>query len=128
MKIVIATLVVLVICSIWIILWATKSKPIIIEPLKNDTVSYGAFKQQYFANKNSKIIPKFIFRTFKYHKPEFNFVLNNAIEMNPGFIQIYFSDDDCRDFISTFYPIYLNAFDMITPGAFKADLFRLIIL
>ena len=60
MKIVIATLVVLVICSIWIILWATKSKPIIIEPLKNDTVSYGAFKQQYFANKNSKIIPKFI--------------------------------------------------------------------
>lgn len=128
MKIVIATLVVLVICSIWIILWATKSKPIIIEQLSDNILSYGAFKQQYFANKNSKIIPKFIFRTFKYHKPEFNFVLNNAIEMNPGFIQIYFSDDDCRDFISTFYPIYLNAFDMITPGAFKADLFRLIIL
>jgi len=41
----------------------------------------------------------------------------------------FYTDDDCRKFIEKFYPKrFVDAYDAIIPGAFKADFFRLLVL
>lgn len=41
----------------------------------------------------------------------------------------FYNDDDARNFLQTHFPIeVLEAFDILIPGAFKADLFRYCVL
>jgi len=47
---------------------------------------------------------------------------------NPEYQQVYFSDSDCRSFISDFFSDYLPEYDCLRPGAYKADLFRILLL
>ena len=46
--------------------------------------------------------------------------------MNPEYKYEFFDDSDCREFIKTNFEIdVLDSFDLLNPGAYKADLFRL---
>ena len=50
-------------------------------------------------------------------------------EQNPEFTFYLFDDNDCREFIQTYFDnSIIDAFDKLIPGAYKADLFRYCIL
>lgn len=95
------------------------------------TLSYNEFKHTYTPNYN-KVIPKLVFRTgpFKLNKlPSIiQTHLDGIIKNNPQYTQVYFDDDDCRDFIKEFFPQYLPEYDILIPTAFKADLWRLLVI
>ena len=49
--------------------------------------------------------------------------------MNPEYDYYFYDDPACRAYIKTHYPAnYLTAYEMILPGAYKADLFRYLVL
>jgi mannosyltransferase OCH1-like enzyme len=49
--------------------------------------------------------------------------------MNPEYNYAFYDDNDCRAYISQHYsPDYLKAYDMVIPGAYKADVFRYLVL
>lgn len=49
--------------------------------------------------------------------------------MNPEYNYHFYTDRDCRNYIQQHYPAdYLKAYDMIIPGAYKADVFRYLLL
>lgn len=79
-------------------------------------------------------IPRILFRT--YIKP-FTDLPKEAIDAlkssssTPGsdpYHVLYFSDEDCRQFIREHCAEYLADFDVLVPGAYRADLWRLIAL
>jgi len=67
---------------------------------------------------------------FKYTKlpVEFKNVLENAVTINPGYIQIYLDHDDCEMFIEEFFPDYASFYHSVIPGAFRSDICRLLLL
>ena len=73
-------------------------------------------------------IPKVIIQTAR--DTEYKSILHhNAqhtfLELNPEYEYRFFDDTDCREFIKqNFEEEVLDTFDMLYPGAFKADLFR----
>lgn len=77
-------------------------------------------------------ITPFIFRTFEdeyrdlHHK--FKEILNISITKNPEFICIYYSESARLHFIKKYFPDYLNYYKTLIPGAYRADLWRLLIL
>jgi hypothetical protein len=99
--------------------------------LHNKTLSYNEFKNKYIATKN-KVIPKIIFRTGPFKLDQLPYViqlhLDKVIKNNPDYIQVYFDDNDCRNFIKEFFPQYLPEYDVLIPTAFKADLWRLLVM
>lgn len=73
-------------------------------------------------------IPKIIIQTSKDDKYK-SLLHYNAqktfLELNPEYEYRFFDDNDCREFIKNNFPEdVLNSFDILYPGAFKADLFR----
>eukprot|EP00977_Amphora_coffeiformis_P024840 scaffold17318_cov169-Amphora_coffeaeformis.AAC.7 len=55
--------------------------------------------------------------------------LQNSWKAMPGWEYRFYTDDDARGYIETHYPnLFVNAYDALIPGAFKADLFRLLVL
>jgi mannosyltransferase OCH1-like enzyme len=82
-------------------------------------------KKELYSN---TIIPKIIFQTTS-NKDIHNLQLYNSIltyiELNPDYDYKLFDDYEMRLFIkSNFEKNVLTAYDMLIPGAFKADLFR----
>lgn len=70
-----------------------------------------------------QLIPKIIIQTSE------TFITNNAMESlkdyNPEYEYRFFSDVQRREFLKkTFSKKIIDAYDMLVPGAFKADLFR----
>ena len=49
-------------------------------------------------------------------------------KQNPEFKFHLFDDKLCRDFLQTYFPYAVEAFDKLIPGAYKADLWRLCVL
>ena len=90
-------------------------------------LSYGEFK----AN-NGKFIPHTIFRTSAVSKDklsvEVRHVLQDNKETNPEYLQVYFDDEDIFKFVQKEFQECLRAYKALVPGAYKADLFRLLIL
>jgi mannosyltransferase OCH1-like enzyme len=73
-------------------------------------------------------IPKVIIQTSENNECK-NILQNNAmmtfIELNPEYEYKFFNNIDRRQFIKTFYDLsVVEAYDILVPGAFKADLFR----
>ena len=73
-------------------------------------------------------IPKTIIQTSK-TKDISNIIQYNSVEsfkiLNPEYKYCFFDDADCRQFIKEhFDKNVVEAYDMLIPGAFKADLFR----
>ena len=81
---------------------------------------------------NNKIIPKYIFRTFDLELPylpkEFHFIMRNTKLLNTNYIQIYYNFNDRKLFIEKYYPEYYPYYLQIVPGAYQADIFRILIL
>lgn len=96
-------------------------------------MNYSQFKkwynnQQFDSNKIPKILYKTSFQSKEELPIEIINIMYDTFKNNPEFIQVYFSDEDCLQFITEYYPEYLHAYDIIIPGAFKADLFRILLL
>lgn len=73
-------------------------------------------------------IPKIIFQTHKSNEIN-NILAINSIysfqELNPDYEYLFFDNIQCREFIKThFNQEYLYYYDILYPGAFKADFFR----
>lgn len=97
------------------------------------TLTYLEYRERtdMFTN-TPKAIPKVIFRTgpftLDHVRTDVLEYLDNAVQVNPGFTQVYFSDKDCIDFVKDVFPQYLQDYKCIIPGAFKADVWRLMVL
>lgn len=82
-------------------------------------------------SRNDSLIPKKIFQTWKsrYVSPAIYQHLQQVIANNPDYDYYFFGDDECRAYLSQYYSLeYLQAFDDLIPGAFKADFWRYAIL
>lgn len=77
-------------------------------------------------------IPKQIFLTHKVEYDDLPQVMKENIEntkrLNPGYEIRYYSDSDAEKFIREHFPEYLDDFRVLVPGAYKADLLRLLLL
>lgn len=70
------------------------------------------------------MIPHTIIQTGK-SRNDMNMYSHEWKEKNSNYIYSFFDDEDCREFIRTYFDQdTLQAFDILIPGAFKADLFR----
>ena len=80
----------------------------------------------------SEKIPKLIFKTGKWELNDLpKEILNILIDLentNPFHKLIYFSDSDCIRFIEDFYPEHKTLYNKLIPTAYKADLFRYLLL
>tara|TARA_B100000963_G_scaffold334807_1_gene328340 strand:+ start:205 stop:999 length:795 start_codon:yes stop_codon:yes gene_type:complete len=91
-----------------------------------------------FIKKHNKVnifveeIPKIIFRTGKWKLENIPDVVmdiyEKCMETNPNHDFVYFDDDNCVTFIKEFYPEYLPHYEKLIPTAYKADLFRYLLL
>ncbi len=76
----------------------------------------------YFQN-----IPKVIIQTARSNDMtlgKYNSI-QTILELNPEYEYHFFDDQDCRKFIKENFNLsILNAYDVLIPGAYKADLFR----
>lgn len=59
---------------------------------------------------------------------EFRSAIDHSAALNPGYRQVYFDDSDVERFIIDHFPEHLDRYHSLIPGAFKADLFRLLLL
>lgn len=80
---------------------------------------------------NKKVIPSHVYQTWstkdvpKYMKK----TIDHNKEQNPDFTFHLYDDNECRDFIKQHYNAdVLGAYDVLKPGAYKADLWRYCIL
>lgn len=77
-------------------------------------------------------IPKCIYQTYSsnnYHNSAHYNCVQNLLEFNPDFDYYFFNDIDCRAFIFKNYnDEILNAYDTLYPAAYKADLFRYLLI
>jgi mannosyltransferase OCH1-like enzyme len=70
------------------------------------------------------------------HQTYFNTKLNTTMfqacmtihYMNPEYDYHFYDDVDCKEYIQRHYPEYVNAYQLLVPGAYKADLFRYLLL
>lgn len=100
---------------------------IILYLLISKKINYNIIKT-YNNNIPNTNIPKNIYMCFK-HKNIPDKVINNWKKLNPGYNIYLFNDDECIDFLRTYYSQeYANFFKKIPHGAIKADFWRLCVL
>ena len=84
-------------------------------------------KKKKIIDNNKQLIPKIIIQTYRYSivKDE---IYNSSISWllcNPEYRYEFYDDKRCIEFITKYFEEdVLNAFNNLTPGAYKADLFR----
>jgi len=80
----------------------------------------------------SKAIPKYVFRTCSFSIGNMPSVIyNNLMHLtinNADYKQYYFDDAAVEKFIRAHFPMYLKHYLVLKPGAFRADLWRLLVL
>ncbi len=98
------------------------------------TMTLPEFIQQKTPAAATKSIPHIMWRTGPHPDatsmpPEVKQALVNTNKhMPPGMQQVYANDAHCRAYVQKFWPHVLEAYDSLVPGAFKADLWRLLAL
>ena len=78
-----------------------------------------------------KTIPQVLYRTGNsklISSHEFQKVLNHTIQNNPEYLQFYFNHYERELFIKQYFPEYYDDYMSLIPGAYQADVFRLLIL
>ncbi len=79
-----------------------------------------------------KSLPNVLFRTaepaFRDLHPLIKEKMFAVTRENPVYRQVYFSASDRWDFVKKFYPQYMNDYKNLLPGAYKADLFRYLLI
>lgn len=80
--------------------------------------------------KSKSAIPKVIYQTFQTHAVPSSFkeAVDDLIKKNPDYEYRYYDDLDCRDFIETYFSDILDIYDILIPGAYKSDLWRLCVI
>jgi len=90
---------------------------------------YKTLKDKYSSGKG---IPKIMIRTYRSPiKDLINplyLLIKKTEKDNPSYQQVYFDDQDCLSFIEENFPQYLPEYNVLIPGAYKADLFRVLFL
>jgi mannosyltransferase OCH1-like enzyme len=94
--------------------------------------TYEDLKNYKFTN-NETTIPKIIFRTCKFKLNELyrnvKIIYRDDIIKNEGYTVFYFDDEDCKKSIDdTKNERLINAYNKLVPTAFKADLWRYVML
>ena len=90
---------------------------------------FGPIEDRYI---EGYTIPKVLFKTgptqtCRNHPPLWKFFAKT--EVFSGYKIVFFDDEQSRDIIAQYCPdSYLEAYDQVAPKAFKADIFRLVIL
>jgi mannosyltransferase OCH1-like enzyme len=90
------------------------------------SMPYIISKKHYFL-----VIPLTIYQTWytKDLPPNMQKNVEQLKQQNPEFSYELYDDNDCREFIRiNFAPDVLHAYDMLIPGAYKADLWRYCVL
>lgn len=96
-------------------------------------LSYSKFKDIYVPPDDADMhIPHLMMRTShnaytSMIEPLYN-VISATRQLHPSYTFVYFDDDDCVSFIKEFYPDYLPGYLSLVPGAYRADVFRLMFL
>jgi mannosyltransferase OCH1-like enzyme len=104
---------------------ATTTNPkaiITMNPVKVFESKRGALK--------TNTIPKIVIQTYKNRNlgPKLKQAMSSIQESNPSLTFLLFTDEECEDFICKNFgenSPELNAYMLLVPGAFKADIFRL---
>jgi len=77
-------------------------------------------------------IPKYIYMTSPFKEEDLPSIIENQLNkikiMNPGYQIFYYNDENCRNFIKENFKEYLYDYDILIPSAYKADLWRYLIL
>ena len=99
---------------------------------QTNQVCYMSFKQDQQQQETTlNKIPKIIFQTYttdQLPRRMFNAV-SSVIHANHEYTYMFFDDVTGRQFIADFFPDNVTqAFDMLIPGAYKADILRLCLL
>ena len=133
MKEIYLLIIILVLINIYIYNYANENFDFINGNHKDyELVNYPNYIER--KNKDNDIyndVPLDIYQSWHSHEVPIDMAENidNLIEMNPEFNYHLFSDDDCRDFIiKHFDDDVLFAFNILKPGAYKADLWRYCVL
>jgi mannosyltransferase OCH1-like enzyme len=95
--------------------------------------NYQGFKNFIKNFKDDGTIPKIIYRTSPFKFENIPQVILDSykkdLEISEGFSMFYFDDFDCQCFIEENYGMeYLSLYNKLIPTAFKADLFRYLLL
>lgn len=90
------------------------------------------YKPPQYKRDSHRLIPRIVHQTW-YEMIEVNQYPNfsrlTESWKQEGWEYRFYNDDDARNFLQTHFPIeVLEAFDILIPGAFKADLFRYCVL
>lgn len=89
-----------------------------------DAVKYSPFQW----TGSSQKIPYVIIQTNKGDKisTSMKAAMTTIIEMNPEYEYKYFNNEECRNYLrDDFGDYYVQLFDSLVPGAYKADFFRI---
>lgn len=80
--------------------------------------------------KGDRKIPKLIFQTMETNLTLLNIqsCISQIKTLNPDYKYYYFNSRECREFIQKEFPEILEHYDMLLPGAYKADLWRYCVL
>jgi hypothetical protein len=83
-----------------------------------------------YASTSQQLIPKRIIQTAGSNLLDMNIyhTCNQNKYMNPDYEYIFFDNKSCVSFIQEHFPEYVADFNSIIPGAYKADLFRYLVL
>jgi hypothetical protein len=76
-------------------------------------------------------VPRVIFRTYgnlTVSKPMYNYCHYEWKRLNPEYIIVWFSNKQCDRFMEKVFPHLFDTYQMLKPGAYKADLWRLCVL
>ena len=78
------------------------------------------------------MIPKIMFRTSSRPRDQLSIEVKKLLQdnknMNKDYLQVYIDDEQILQFIKDEYPQYLELYLSLVPGAYKADVFRLLVL
>ncbi len=142
-------LVLFIICILLIVLYIYRYSRYIFEKRKDKTISNKIIPKKneplpigktlslseflsYDVPSSGKDIPLLFFRTSPFtldNMPkEIINVLQNTLEQHPRATQIYLDNEDCDFFIHHFYPQHEPYYNSVRPGAFKADIIRVLLL
>lgn len=94
-------------------------------------VLFPHFTPSKIKKKGASMIPKQIFQTWKtrYIKKDIEKYMRKLIEKNPEYDYYLFGDYECQEYLKRYFTSdYLDAFNDLIPGAFKADFWRYAIL
>ena len=96
------------------------------------TIDYQAFKEKLPEASMSKIIPKIVYKTGSfelYEVPiELYHIFKETETKNSSYTFVYFSDRDMNQFVKENFPQHCSLFKSLIPGAYQADLFRVMVL